>query len=106
MLDDEQLRHFASEGYVVVPGVVDEALLDAADAEVDGLVTEAPAPEGTVGAHFHFVSPDRLPACDAALRDTGALAVAEELVAPHRLDHAHDHIQVADRKSTRLNSSH
>src|SRR3546814_8059332 len=95
MLDDEQLRHFASEGYVVVPGVVDEALLDAADAEVDGLVTEAPAPEGTVGAHFHFVSPDRLPACDAALRDTGALAVAEELVAPHRLDHAHDHIQVA-----------
>src|SRR3546814_1350928 len=95
MLDDGQRRHFASGGYVVVPGVVDEALLDAADAEVDGLVTEAPAPEDTVGAHFHFVSPDRLPACDAALRDTGALAVAEALVAPHRLDHAHDHIQVA-----------
>lgn len=95
MLTDAQRRQFATDGFVVVPDVVDEALLQAADAEVDDLVTRSPAPEGTVGPHFHFLPPIQLPAADAALRRSGALAVADELVAPHRLDHALDHIQVA-----------
>ena len=95
MLTEEQRRQFASDGYVLVPGVVDETLLRAADAEVDELVAGSPAPAGTVGAHFYFLPPDRLPAADAALRDSGALGVAGELVAPHHLDHALDHIQVA-----------
>ena len=95
MLTEEQRRRFASDGYVLVPGVVDETLLQAADAEIDELVARSPAPAGTVGAHFYFLPPDRLPSADAALRDSGALGLAGELVAPHRLDHALDHIQVA-----------
>jgi hypothetical protein len=95
MLSEEQRRRFATDGYVLVPGVVDESLLRAADAEVDALVTATPAAAGTVGPSFHFVAPARLPAADAALRDSGALALADELVAPHHLDHALDHIQVA-----------
>lgn len=94
MLTDEQRRRFASDGYVLIPGVVDAAHLRAADAEIDTLVAESPAPPGTVGPHFHFLPPERLPAADAALREAGALALAEELVAPHHLDHALDHIQV------------
>jgi hypothetical protein len=95
MLTEEQRRKFASDGYVVIPGVVDETLLRAADAEIDELAAVSPAPEGTVGAHFHFLPPDRLPAADRALRDSGALDLADALVAPHHLDHALDHIQVA-----------
>ena len=95
MLTEEQRRQFASDGYVVVPGVVDETLLRAADAEVDELVAGSPAPAGTVGAHFYFLPPDRLPAADAALRESSALGLAGELVAPHHLDHALDNIQVA-----------
>src|SRR5690606_13477518 len=95
VLTPDQRRRFATDGYVVVPGVVDEALLRAADAEVDALDAASLPPPGTVGPHFHFLPPDQLPAADAALRDSGALALAEELVAPHRLDHALDHIQVA-----------
>jgi Phytanoyl-CoA dioxygenase (PhyH) len=95
MLTGEQRRQFASDGYVRVPGIVDESWLRAADAEIDELAAGAPAPAGTVGAHFYFLLPDRLRAADAALRDSGALALADELVAPHHLDHALDHIQVA-----------
>ena len=95
MVTDEQRRRFATDGFTLVPGVVDDALLRAADAEVDDLVARSPAPPGAVGPHFHFLPPHRLPAAEAALRDSGALALAEELVAPHRLDHALAHIQVA-----------
>ena len=95
MLTDAQRRQFATDGYILVPGAVDAGLLEAADAEVDQLTRRAPAPEGTVGPHFHFLPPTELPAADAALRTSKALATAGELVAPHRLDHAFDHIQVA-----------
>lgn len=95
MLSDEQRRRFAVDGYVLLPGLVDEELLRAADAEVDGVLAELPTPDGTVGPHFHFLPPTRLPAADAMLRGSGALAAAQALVAPHRLDHAFDHIQLA-----------
>jgi hypothetical protein len=95
MLSDGQRRQFATDGFVVIPGVVEDTLLRAADAEVDELVAGSPAPAGTVGPHFHFRPPDQLPAADAALRHSGALALAGELVAPFHLDHALAHIQVA-----------
>ncbi|HMG40991.1 MAG TPA: phytanoyl-CoA dioxygenase family protein [Acidimicrobiales bacterium] len=95
MLTDDQRRQFATDGFVLVPGVVDEALLRAADAEVDELVAGSPAPAGTVGPHFYFLPPDQLPAADTALRDSGALALADTLVAPHHLDHASAHVQAA-----------
>ncbi len=92
MLTEQQRRQFASDGYVLVPGVVDETRLGAADAEVDELVVGSPAPVGTIGAHFYFLPPDRLSAADAALRDSDALGLADELVAPNHLDHALGHI--------------
>ena len=94
MLTDEQLRRFGEDGYLVVPGVVPEDLLVSVDQEIDGLVAADPPPAGTVGGHGWFLPPTRLVAADAALRNSGALAVAAELVAPHALDHGLDHIQV------------
>jgi hypothetical protein len=86
---------FANDGYLVVPGAVPDHLLRAADAEIDLLVRREPPPENNVGPHFYFLAPAQLPAADAALRRSGALALAEQLVAPNSLDHAFDHIQVA-----------
>lgn len=95
VLTEEQLRRFATDGYVVVPGVVPETMLAAADAEFDGVVAEQPIPDGTTGPHFYFLPPARVPAADAALRESPALELANQLVAPYRVDHALDHIQLA-----------
>jgi len=94
-LSREQLRRFAVDGYVVVPGVVPEDLLRQVDAAVDDLMAADPPPDDAVGAHFYWPPPAELPAADAALRLSGALALAEELVAPHRLGYSFDQVQVA-----------
>src|ERR1700722_11719410 len=95
VLSSEQLRCFATDGYLVVPGIVPEDLLAAADSEIDGVVRRDPPPPQTRGHHFYFLPPADLPAAHDALCRSEALAVAEELVRPHRLDHGLDHIQVA-----------
>jgi Phytanoyl-CoA dioxygenase (PhyH) len=96
-LRDEDLLRFARDGYLVVPGVVDEALLGSADREIDGLIGERVPVEGDggPGPNLWFPPCDRLPLCDDALRRSAALGLAEELVAPLAFDHAFDHIQVA-----------
>jgi ectoine hydroxylase-related dioxygenase (phytanoyl-CoA dioxygenase family) len=96
-LSDDDLRQFARDGYLLLPGVVPETLLAEADREIDGLISEASPHEGDGGAgtNLWFPPRDRLPRCDAALRESPALRIAEELVAPLALDHAFDHIQVA-----------
>jgi hypothetical protein len=95
VLDEGQLREFGKNGYLVLPGVVPESLLEPVDAEIDALVAEKPPPAGTTSNHFYFEPPSRLPACDAALRDSPALRLAQALVTPRTLDHGLDHIQVA-----------
>lgn len=95
MLTDDQLEQFGRDGYIVVRQAVPEDLLAAVDVEIDAAVASDPPPADTRGQHFYFLTPDRLPAADAALRESGAWRTAEELVAPHRLDHALDHIQIA-----------
>lgn len=95
MLSDEQLHAFARDGYIVVPGVVAEEYLAAADAELDATIAADPPPDGTVGHHFYFLPRERLPAADDALRRSGALELANQLVAPGTVDHAFDHIQAA-----------
>jgi ectoine hydroxylase-related dioxygenase (phytanoyl-CoA dioxygenase family) len=98
VLDDDHLRTFARDGYLVVPGVVPEALLADADAEIDDLIASEPPQDGdaaTPQTHGWFTPVARLPRCDAALHESGALDIANELVAPLTLDHRFDHIQVA-----------
>jgi hypothetical protein len=95
MLSAEQLRRFGEDGYLVVSDVVAESLLVGIDREVDALIAADPPPTETVGKHFWFLPPDRLPAADAGLRSSGALDIAGELVAPHALDLGLGHIQIA-----------
>ena len=89
------MRRFGTEGYLVVPGVVPEEILASVDREINALIAADPPPPGTVGKHFWFQRPDRLPAADAALRKSGALDIAQELVSPYVLDHGLNHIQIA-----------
>jgi hypothetical protein len=96
-LTDDDLRQFADDGYVVVPGVVPEPLLAGADTEIDGLIREVAPHEGDggPGQNAWFPPRSRLPRCEEVLRRSPALDIAGELVAPNQLDHAFDHIQVA-----------
>ena len=95
MLSVEQLIEFGTEGFIVVRGLVPEALLAAADQEIDELLNVEPIPDDVRGKHFYFKPPSTLAAADATLRRSAALDLAEQLVAPHRLMHAYGHIQVA-----------
>jgi hypothetical protein len=95
VLSADAIRSFAEDGYLLLPGAVAEEWLAAADAELEQIISEDPPPEGTVGHHFYFLPPTRLPVADRALRLSGAMAVAEQLVQPLGLDHAFDHIQIA-----------
>ena len=96
-LSDDDLRRFAGDGYIVVPSVVSENLLDAADDEIDNLMREVSPHEGDCGPgqSAWFPPRRRLPRCDDALRQSPALGIAHELVHPNNLDHRFDHIQVA-----------
>ena len=95
VLSEEQLRDFGDEGYLVLPGVVPERLLAPGDAEINALVAQNPPPADAGSAPSYSRPPGRLPACDAALRDSPAIRLAEALVSPRTLDHGHHHIQVA-----------
>jgi ectoine hydroxylase-related dioxygenase (phytanoyl-CoA dioxygenase family) len=96
-LDHDDLRRFATDGYLVVPEVVDGELLAAADAEIDELVAGTPPIEGDGGAGVNawFEPRARLPRCEDVLRRSPALSIAEELVVPLALDFAFDHVQVS-----------
>ena len=96
-LSADDLRRFERDGYIVVPDVVPEALLAAADAEIDGLIESMNPHEGDrgPGPNLWFPPVARLPRCDDVLRLSPALGIADELVAPHHLEHRFDHIQVA-----------
>jgi hypothetical protein len=100
-LNDDDLRTFARDGWIVVPEVVPEPLLAAADLEIDGLVGDTAPHEGDggPGVNAWFMPRARLPRCEALLRDSPALALADELVAPGALDFAFDHVQVSTTRA-------
>lgn len=93
MLDRRQMRGFAEDGYVVVPRVVPETLLDGARREVGLLTEREPPPAGHVGPHFYFLA-DAPDALRAVLYASPALAAAESLIAPGRFEPP-EHVQVA-----------
>ena len=95
MLDGPQCDEFAARGYVIVRNAIPEELLVSVDREVTALVGSDPPSPGVTGTHFYFLPPDQLPAADNALRESGALGLAEQLTSPHKLGHGYGHIQVA-----------
>jgi ectoine hydroxylase-related dioxygenase (phytanoyl-CoA dioxygenase family) len=95
VVSKEQLLEFGDRGYLVLPGVIPDRLLAPVDAEIDTLVAESPPPAAAVSNHSYFQPPGRLPASNAALRDSPAIRLAEALVRPWTLEHGLDHIQVA-----------
>lgn len=96
-LDDEDLWRFERDGYLVIPDVVPEPLLAAADEEIDALDGIVPPHEGDggVGVNAWFLPRVQLPAGESVLRCSPALAIADEVVAPQSLDVAFDHVQVS-----------
>lgn len=97
-LTDDDLRKFAADGFLLLPGLVPEALLAAADAEIDELeATSRPTGEGDLGPGVNawFQPRSELPGCDAALTASPALSAAQELVAPHQLQNIFDQVQVS-----------
>ncbi len=94
VLTDEQLITFARDGYVVIRSVVDEALLVAVDAEIDRLLERDPPLPNEWNRHGYAPPPTEMPSCVIALHESGALALAEQLVAPHRLENLVNHVNV------------
>jgi hypothetical protein len=96
-LTDADLRLFARDGYILVPGAAREPFLAAADAEIELLIENVSPKEGTGGAGQNaWLQPRaQLPRCDNVLRESAVLPIAGELVAPLSLNLAFDQIQVA-----------
>jgi hypothetical protein len=96
-LTDDDVQQFAVDGFLIVRDVVPEALLAAADAEIDGLIEMVTPHEGDLGPgqNAWFPPRSRLPRSEDVLRRSPALDIAQELVSPNTLGHAFDHIQVA-----------
>src|SRR5262249_23071778 len=102
-LTKDNLRQFASDGYLVLRNVVSEQRLAAADYEIDRLIAATARDEGDggPGQSAWFPARSRLPRCDDVLRLSPALDIARELVSPNAIDHAgldgsrYDHIQIA-----------
>jgi hypothetical protein len=90
-------QRFERDGFLVVPDVVDEAVLRGAEVEIERLMVEVAPGEGDrgPGQSAWFVSRQQLPTCDAMLPKSGAVGIAEELVRPNKLELAFDQIQIA-----------
>src|SRR5437660_11545337 len=94
MLTGQQKQTFAEEGYVVVPQLIPQPLIDAARREVQSRVAHKPPPAGHIGHQHYFVMeplPDRL--CRLFF-GSPALRAAESLIEPGKFE-APDHVQIA-----------
>jgi hypothetical protein len=85
-LSREQLEQFVELGYIVVPNVIPEEVLNAADAAIDELLKTKPPEEGHTGPHFMFHKWQEQPALAALLSDTPAFSLAEELTGDGALE--------------------
>ena len=92
-IDPDRLCAFAEDGYVVLPQVVSADLADAARREIAVRVHQEPPPDRR-GPHFYFLSGDLPRPLLAALFESGALRLAEALIAPGWFE-APDHVQIS-----------
>jgi Phytanoyl-CoA dioxygenase (PhyH) len=93
MLDRQQKRDFAEQGYVVVPRAVPRDLVDAARREVARLLAREPPP-GQAGPYFYFLEGAPPAALRALFCESPARAAAESLIEPGRFE-APEQVQVA-----------
>jgi hypothetical protein len=86
MLGQRQKQFFAEQGYIVVPQAVRRSLVEAARREVVSRVALEPPPAGHLGPYSYFL--DGVPPAPlrALLFDSPALAAAESLVGPGKLE--------------------
>lgn len=79
MLTETQVLEFARRGYVVVPQVVPRGLLAKAAQRIDLITADDPPSADRRGPHFHFLETKDEPDLLAALMDSAAFGLAEEL---------------------------
>jgi hypothetical protein len=75
-IDNEHLRTFADDGYIVLPQIVLPDLISAARRAVADRVEQDPAPEGLRGPHFYFLVDDLPRALLAPLYESAAMSLA------------------------------
>lgn len=94
MLDWQQKRSFAENGYLVLPQIVPPDLIEAARQEIQGLLRHNPPAGQHRGPFFHWLD-DPLPEpLKALLFSSPAMAVAESLIAPGKFE-ALDQVQIS-----------
>src|SRR5260370_36183228 len=86
MLDEGQLRSFGREGYIIVPKVVAQPLLDSAAREIDKIVAHQPPPHGHQGFHFYWHRLQNRDPFQTLLADSGTFAIAQSLISPGKLE--------------------
>lgn len=94
MLTSEQCRTFARDGFLVVPDVVSGALVDAARRRIAEITAASPPPPDHRGPYPSWLdSHSQQPLLDLLVASP-ALAIAESLTRPHRLE-VPEQVQIA-----------
>jgi hypothetical protein len=86
LLNQQQKRSFAGQGYVVVKRVVPRPLIDAARREVASRVAVEPMPADHLGPYSYFLAGAGLQGLCDLLYGSRALSAAESLIAPGRFE--------------------
>ncbi len=86
-LTPDEMRHFAREGYVVIPDVLDLAQLTRGVRAVDAIMAASPPPDDHTGYHFYWLDdPGSHGALIDCLEKSPALDVIKAMVAPLALE--------------------
>jgi hypothetical protein len=95
-IDDDQLRLFAENGYLLVPSAVASVDVEATNRVVDDLISQAPPPVGHVGQHFYWERRSDSPGLfDLVERPGGILQLARDLIGDDGAGVAFEQAQVA-----------
>ena len=86
MLNRGQLEEFAQRGFLVLPGVVPQALVDAAARAIDELIDREPPGADARGPFNYFPEAARAPELAALLTGSPAFGLAEALTGAGTLE--------------------
>ena len=90
----EQLRTFAQDGYIVLPGIVSPELIAAARHEIARRVADDPPPPDHRGPHFYFIGEDIPTPLLAPLNNSRAATLVRSLMANAPFDPP-EHVQIS-----------